>query len=66
MAANIACLPVTEAIAIKSACLAFHHRDPADRFIIATALVNDCQLMSFDEKFLLYPELENRLVGRAV
>jgi len=33
--ANISCLPVTEAIAIKSACLELYHRDPADRFIIA-------------------------------
>ncbi|SJM91556.1 PilT-like protein (fragment) [Crenothrix polyspora] len=39
--ANIVCLPVTEAIAIKSASLNFHHRDPADRFIIATALVDE-------------------------
>jgi len=61
--ANITVLPVTEAIAVKSAQLAFYHRDPADRFIIATALVNDCRLMSFDGKFLLYPELEARLIG---
>jgi len=62
--ANIVCLPITAAIAIKSACLDFHHRDPADRFIIATSLVNDCHLMSFDDKFLLYPELEARLLGK--
>jgi PIN domain nuclease of toxin-antitoxin system len=61
--ANIACLPITEAIAIKSATLDFYHRDPADRFIIATTLVNDCQLMSFDEKFPLYTELKMRLIG---
>lgn len=61
--ANIGCLPITEEVAIKSAGLDFHHRDPADRFIIATALVNDCQLMSFDEKFPLYSELETRLMG---
>jgi PIN domain nuclease of toxin-antitoxin system len=59
----IVVLPVTEAIAVNAAQLAFYHRDPADRFIIATALINDCQLMSFDEKFLFYPELESRLIG---
>jgi PIN domain nuclease of toxin-antitoxin system len=64
--ANIASLPVTKAIAIKSASLELYHRDPADRFIIATALINDCQLMSFDEKFLLYPELVDRLIGRVL
>jgi PIN domain nuclease of toxin-antitoxin system len=61
---NIVCLPLTETIAIQSALLGFHHRDPADRFIISTALIHDCQLMSFDEKFVLYPELENRLIGK--
>jgi PIN domain nuclease of toxin-antitoxin system len=39
--ANIVCLPMTESIAIQSARLDFHHRDPADRFIIATEVVTD-------------------------
>ena len=64
--ANIVCLAVTETIAIQSARLDLHHRDPADRFIIATAVVNDCSVMSFDEKFLLYPDLATRLIGRDV
>jgi len=64
--ANIVCLAITETIAIKSARLALHHRDPADRFIIATSIVYDCFLRSFDEKFLLYPELANRLIGRDI
>lgn len=60
---DIACLPLDETIAIQSAQLELHHRDPADRFIIATALAHDCQVMSFDGKFVLYPELNNRLIG---
>lgn len=64
--ADIVCLSVTEAVAVKSALLDYHHRDPADRFIIATALINDCQLMSFDEKFLFYPELKTLLIGRTL
>jgi PIN domain nuclease of toxin-antitoxin system len=39
-----------------------HHRDPADRFIIATAVVLGMRLLSFDEKFPQYEELAGRLV----
>jgi len=35
---GITCLPLTQAIAIQSALLPYAHRDPADRFIIATSL----------------------------
>jgi PIN domain nuclease of toxin-antitoxin system len=59
---NIVCLPLTEAIATQSAWLNFHHRDPADRFIIATPLIHDCHVMSFDGKFKLYSELNKRLI----
>jgi len=62
----INCLPLTEAIATKSALLAFHHRDPADRFIISTAMIHNCQLMSFDGKFNLYAELNDRLIGSSL
>ncbi|WP_374111768.1 PIN domain-containing protein [Phormidium yuhuli] len=37
---------------LKASQLPEHHRDPADRIIIATALVHDTQLMSFDSAFL--------------
>lgn len=60
---DITCLPLNETIAVQSALFEFHHRDPADRFIIATALAHDCRLMSFDNKFVLYPELNNKLIG---
>ena len=63
---SITCLLLNHSIAIQSALLDFHHRDPADRFIISISLVYDCQLMSFDNKFTLYPELKNRLIGRSL
>lgn len=62
---NIICLPITEVIAVQSALLDFQHRDPADRFIIATAVAHDCQLMSVDGKFTFYAELKNRLIGHS-
>lgn len=33
------------------------HRDPADRFIIATAVVARCPLLTLDESVRKYPEL---------
>lgn len=63
---DIVCLPITETIAVQSALMDFHHRDPADRFIIATAVIHDCELMSFDGKFKFYSELNNRLIGSSL
>ncbi|WP_223210493.1 twitching motility protein PilT [Leptothrix cholodnii] len=39
------------------------HRDPADRFIIATALETHCRLLSLDQQFHLYPELAGLLTA---
>ena len=65
---NLSCLPLTESIAVQSALLDLHHRDPADRFIIATAMIHNCQLMSFDGKFNLYSgrDLQNRRLTTGV
>lgn len=60
--AGIACLPVSCAIADKSANLPQHHRDPADRLIIATALEHRYSVLSLDSKFGLYVELAGLLV----
>lgn len=35
------------------------HRDPFDRFLLATALAEQIPIMSMDEKFLLYQPLVN-------
>lgn len=61
---GIRCLPVTRAVASKCALLPEVHRDPADRLIIATALETRALLVSFDEMFESYPELDGLLLGR--
>ena len=60
--ANITVLPVTETIAARAAFLPEHHRDPADRLIIATAVEYRLPLLSFDEHFIHYQELDGLLV----
>lgn len=57
-------LPVTCEIANRAVTLSEIHRDPADRIIIATALVHDAKLASLDSVFPNYQELQNRLVGK--
>ncbi len=56
-------LPVTSPIASLAVALPEHHKDPQDRLIIATAIVHDAQLMSFDGNFPLYQELQGRLIA---
>lgn len=34
------------------------HRDPADRIIVATALLNDCPLVTSDQKIVSYEHVE--------
>ena len=60
---GIEVVPISENIAIKAAALPFHHKDPADRIIIATALESALQLFSYDSKFTLYAELEACLIA---
>ena len=62
---NIQSLPVTSEIAYLTGTLPEHHKDPADRIIIATSIVNDTQLISFDTAFPLYSELKVRLISYA-
>src|SRR5688572_17603257 len=45
-------LPLTGAIAIRAAELDTLHADPADRFIVATALEYDATLITADERLL--------------
>ena len=44
----------TDDIMIRAAQLPMHHRDPADRIIIATSLVHDLMIVTGDEKFAQY------------
>lgn len=55
-------VPVTREIAVLSGQLPEHHKDPLDRLIIATAIVNSAQLISVDGKFPLYRELHDSLI----
>ena len=57
-------LPVTAEIARRAVDLPEHHRDPQDRIIIATALQENAQLISFDTAFPIYAVLNGRLIGR--
>jgi PIN domain nuclease of toxin-antitoxin system len=57
-------LPVTPKIAALAVALPEHHKDPQDRLIIATTLIHQAYLMSFDGNFPLYQELDGRLITR--
>lgn len=61
--AGIESLPITWDIALISAQLPEHHRDPADRLIIAIALAYNAQLASLDSAFQQYTELGGRLIS---
>ena len=56
-------LPLTCQISRVAATLPEHHKDPADRLIIATALCHDLKLISLDRMFSAYPELTERLIA---
>lgn len=60
---GIEVLPITADIAHLSVKLPEHHKDPHDRLIIASALLNGCQLASVDGKFSLYKELDGLLIS---
>ena len=48
---------LTHAIAISSRTLELPHQDPADRFIAATALVNDMKLLTADKRLRDAPQI---------
>jgi PIN domain nuclease of toxin-antitoxin system len=54
---GVASLPLTAKMALRAAGLAEIHRDPADRFIIATALETGAMLLTLDSAIKDYPEL---------
>ena len=60
--AGIECLSVTCEISRDSVGLQEHHKDPADRIIITTALAYDARLASLDGTFTKYTELTERLL----
>ena len=44
--------PVNHEVAIRSETITLGHNDPADRFIVATALVHDLTLVTADRRLL--------------
>jgi PIN domain nuclease of toxin-antitoxin system len=57
-------IPLDGKIAVLSCELAHLHRDPADRFIIATAIERGLPLITADQKILDWTENLNRLDAR--
>jgi PIN domain nuclease of toxin-antitoxin system len=55
-------LPITCDISYLAGTLPEHHKDPADRIIIATALYHNLKLMSLDSIFPAYQELVGQLI----
>lgn len=47
-------LPVNNSISVRASALPEIHKDPADRFIIATALLNDFTVVTGDHRFAEY------------
>ena len=47
-------LPVNNPISLRASALPEIHKDPADRFIIATALLNDFTVVTGDHRFAKY------------
>ena len=58
---DIECLPITREIGAHAAALSDIHRDPADRFIIATAVLTRYRLLTLDDTMRQYPELHQLL-----
>ncbi|MDP2787646.1 MAG: type II toxin-antitoxin system VapC family toxin [Pseudomonadota bacterium] len=62
---GILSVALTSRIAARAARLSDIHRDPADRFIIATALETGAKLLTFDTTIPLYPECAGIVLGRS-
>lgn len=61
---GVSVIPLEADIARLAAELPDHHRDPADRFIIATALRHQAEIMTFDSKFMAYQEIKHLLIKK--
>ncbi len=57
-------IPLDGRIALLSCQLADFHRDPADRFVVATALDRNLPLVTADQKILEWPGKLDRLDAR--
>ena len=57
---GLACLPVTDRIACTAAALPALHKDPADRIIVASAILNDLIVLTPDVHIRAYPGVKTR------
>lgn len=60
---DIEVLPITKEIAILAEQLENHHKDPANRFIIATIVFYQIPIVSLDTIFPKYAEIQNLLIN---
>lgn len=60
---DIEILPITKEIALLSEQLDNHHKDPADRFIIATGVFYQMPIVSLDTIFPKYDEIKHLLIN---
>ena len=65
LAAGLRELPVDGRVAIRAASLTGLHRDPADRFIAATAEVHEASLATADRRLLDWRSAVPRIDARA-
>lgn len=56
--------PIDGRVALTSASLEDLHRDPADRFILATAMIREATLVTADARLLEWPGQVSRLDAR--
>ena len=61
--AGVSILDATYDIACQAAMLPFHHGDPLDRMIIASALHHKALLASVDTQFPSYEALQGKLIN---
>ena len=47
-------IPLSLPVLVRSTQLPWHHKDPADRFIIATALLHSLPVVTADSRFAAY------------
>ncbi len=54
---GVECIAINREIAARAASLGDVHRDPADRFIMASAITTGLPLLTLDEAIHQYPEM---------
>lgn len=58
---GVECIAITREIAARAASLSDVHRDPADRFIVASAVLLGLPLLTLDQAIHQYPEMAGLL-----